>query len=118
MNAVTSSWMSGVAPSIRAICGAKMKMSAETARMRYVESQKPWPNALRAPAMSPAPRRLPATVATPMPSDPPSARFSSSSGRMTVTAARPSGPRPLPMMRPSSTTITICASMPANVMAA
>ena len=84
--------------------------------MRYVESQKPWPNALRAPAMSPAPRRLPATVATPMPSDPPSARFSSSSGMMMPTTAKPNDPRPLPMITPSRITMTACAAMPMSVM--
>ena len=34
MNAVTSSWMSGVAPSIVAICGANRAMAAESATSR------------------------------------------------------------------------------------
>ena len=116
MNVTTPSTRSGVAPSMRAICGAKMKMSTEMAKMRYVDSQKPCENALRAPAASPAPRRLPATVATPMPSEPPNARFSSSSGMMMPTTARPNDPRPLPMITPSRITMTACAAMPMSVM--
>ena len=116
MNSTTPSARSGVAPSTSAICGANANMSTETATIKYADSQKPCENALRAPSASPAPRRLPATVATPMPKAPPRARFSSSSGMMMPTTARPNDPRPFPMITPSKMTMTAWAAIPMSVM--